>query len=329
MPSQSETICEPAAAGGPSVVLLGTGGTIAGTAANADDAVGYSAAQLGIGHLLSGLPGVDVQSIEAHQLAQIDSKDMDVGTWRRLALAIDGHLQRPEVGGVVVTHGTDTLEETGWLLQALLAPAKPLVLTAAMRPATALGADGPRNLIDALTLARQPGVQGVLAMLDGRVHAAAELRKQHTLRVDAFSSGDAGPLALIEEGRLRRFREWPAAAGDGLRLDPAALPADPADWPWVEVLASHADARPAALWALLAAGVRGIVLAGTGNGTVHAALEPAIDEARAAGVPVWLCSRCANGAVVGASAGPAANLTPWQARVALQLHLLGHPGAPA
>ena len=255
---------------------------------------------------------------------------MDVATWRALALEAARQLARPEVAGVVVTHGTDTLEETGWLLQALLGPhtaAKPLVLTAAMRPATALAADGPQNLLDAVTLARWPDACGVLAVLAGTVHAAAELRKRHSYRPDAFGvgamAGDAGALGVIEEGRLRRFRPWPeAVAAPYTAPAPQALPADVAGWPWVEILSSHADARPEAVLALLAAGVRGLVIAATGNGTLHRALGPALQQAREAGVPVWICTRCAEGQVLGEAAGPAAALTPWQARVALQLQLL-------
>ena len=247
---------------------------------------------------------------------------MDHATWRRLAQRVAQHLARPEVGGVVITHGTDTLEETAYFLHRLLDGDKPVVFTAAMRPATALAADGPQNLLDAMTVARQPGVRGVLVVVGGRVLAAAELRKQHPYRVDALGVGDAGPLAVVEEGRLRVFRAWPG--GGDAALCARVLAAEPAAWPWVEVLASHAGARPQALRALLAAGVQGVVLATTGNGSVHQALAPALDEARAAGVPVWLASRTGDGVLVGpvAQDQPAAALTPWQARVALLLHLL-------
>jgi L-asparaginase len=300
------------------VVVLGTGGTIAGTAADALDHLGYTAAQRSVAQLLAAVPALAVQAIEAEQLAQLDSKDMDHATWQRLAQRAAAHLARPEVAGVVVTHGTDTLEETAWLLHRVLAPAKPLVLTAAMRPATALGADGPQNLLDAVTVARHPGARGVLAVLAGQVLGAQGLRKRHPYRLDAFGTGDAGPLAVLEDGRLRRFADWPV----GVPLGLAALAAEPATWPWVEVLASHGGARPEALRALLAAGVAGVVLAATGNGTVHQALGPALAEAAAAGVPVWTATRCATGVVLGAAAGPAAALSPWQARVELLLSLL-------
>jgi len=307
------------------IVILGTGGTIAGTAADAGDNVGYTAAQRSVADLLAAVPALAGQAIEAEQLAQLDSKDMDHATWQRLAQRVAAHMARPEVAGVLVTHGTDTLEETAWLLQRVLAPAKPVVLVAAMRPATALAADGPQNLLDAVAVVRTPGARGVVAVLAGRVHAAGDVRKVHPYRADAFGSGDGGALGVVEEGRLRRFRDWPAGAALGLDL----IAADPATWPWVEIVTSHAGARPEAVRALVAAGVQGLVVAATGNGTLHQALVPALDGALAAGVPVWRCSRCARGVLVGPDTGPAAAMTPWQARVELLLVLLsaGRGGA--
>ncbi len=303
------------------VVILGTGGTIAGASSVAGDNVGYTAAQRSVADLLAAVPPLAGTPVEAEQVAQLDSKDMDAATWQALARAVARHLARPAVQGIVVTHGTDTLEETAWLLQQVLAPAKPVVLVAAMRPATALAADGPQNLLDAVAVARTPGARGVVAVLAGQVHAADRVRKVHTYRTDAFSSGDAGPLGVVEEGVLRRFADWPAGVALGLDV----LDTDPTQWPWVEIVTSHAGARGDAVRALLAAGVQGLVVAGTGNGSVHRALQQALDEARAAGLPVWLCSRCAGGVLVpapGAAPSPAAALSPWQARLALQLQLL-------
>jgi L-asparaginase len=300
------------------IVILGTGGTIAGTAADAGDNVGYTAAQRSVADLLAAVPPLAGLSLEAEQVAQLDSKDMDFATWQRLAQRVAQHLARREVGGVVITHGTDTLEETAWLLQRVLAPSKPVVLVAAMRPSTALAPDGPQNLLDAVAVARTPDARGVLAVLAGRVHAAGDVRKAHPYRLDAFDSGDAGALGVVEEGRLRRFRDWPAGTPLGLAL----VDGDPACWPWVEIVTSHAGARGDAVRALCAAGVQGLVVAATGNGTVHRSLQLALDEAVAAAIPVWRCTRCATGALVGTDVGPAAALSPWQARVELLLMLL-------
>ncbi|MFZ5544078.1 MAG: asparaginase [Pseudomonadota bacterium] len=301
------------------VVILGTGGTIAGTAAEKLDNVGYTAAQLGVAQLVQAVPALAGQALQAEQVAQLDSKDMDPATWLALARRVAHHLARPEVQGVVVTHGTDTLEETAYFLQRVLAPRKPVVMTAAMRPATALLADGPQNLLDAVSVARWEGAQGVLVVLGGQVHAPEDVRKLHTYRVEAFGSGDAGPIAAVEEGRLRLFRPWPA--GEALGLE--RLPADAHAWPQVALLLSHAGVSGAIVQALCAHGVRGIVVAGTGNGTVHRELLAALKRAQQAGVTVWRASRCAFGAVVGEAELPSAGALPAvKARIELMLRLM-------
>jgi L-asparaginase len=303
------------------VVVLGTGGTIAGTSADASDNVGYTAAQLGVNLLVRAVPPLADVPLEAEQVAQVDSKDMSHEVWRALALRCAHHLARPDVAGIVITHGTDTLEETAWFLQRVLAPAKPLVLTAAMRPATALQSDGPQNLLDAVCVARAPGARGVVAVLGGQVHGARDVRKVHPYRIDAFSSGDAGPIGCIEEGELRLFRDWPQ--GDALGV--ATLPADEAPWPRVEIVMSHAGADGAIVRALCASGVQGLVVAATGNGTLHHALEAALLEAQAGGVRVLRSTRCRNGRVLSAAdeALPSSDdLTPVKARVELLLQLL-------
>ncbi|HKW83217.1 MAG TPA: asparaginase [Burkholderiaceae bacterium] len=307
------------------VVVLGTGGTIAGTSASAGDNVGYTAAQRGVAQLVGAVPALAQVVLETEQVAQLDSKDMGYAVWHRLAQRIAHHLARPEVTGVVVTHGTDTLEETAWFLQRVLAPAKPVVLTAAMRPTTALHSDGPQNLVDAIGIAREPGARGVVAALAGTLHAARDVRKLHPYRIDAFGSGDAGPLARIEEGRLRQLREWPAA-DDGLGVE--SLPKEAGDWPWVEIVTSGVQADGAAVRALLAAGVRGLVVATTGNGSVHADLEAALHAAQQQGVAVLRATRCLDGTIIEAApAQPGAlpsagDLTPVKARVELMLRLL-------
>ena len=298
------------------VAVLATGGTIAGTAASATDNIGYSAAQLGVAQLVAAVPALREVPLDTEQVAQLDSKDMAFEVWAALAARVAHHLAQPEIAGVVITHGTDTLEETAYLLQRLLAPAKPVVLAAAMRPATALLCDGPQNLLDAVTLAREPGARGVMAVLAGSVHSALDVRKVHSYRVDAFDSGDAGPLARMEEGRVRRLREWPAGTPLGL----AALGSGP--WPWVEIVTSHAGARADAVRALVAAGVQGLVVAGTGNGSLHHALESALLEAQASGVTVWRSTRCLDGPVQmkpGDRLPSAGTLTPVQARIELML----------
>jgi L-asparaginase len=275
--------------------------------------------------LLAAVPPLAGWPIECEQLAQLDSKDMTLQLWLTLAAALRQRLQRSEVCGMVVTHGTDTLEETAYFLHRVLAPSKPVVLTAAMRPATSLQADGPQNLFDAVLLARDGRLHGVLAVLGGTVRAAADLRKQHGWRIDAFGSGDGGALALLQDGALQRFRDTPPAA-----VQPAAvsLPEDAAAWPRVDIVTSHAGAGGEVIDALVAGGAQGIVIAGTGNGSVHQALLQAAQRAIDAGVPVVRATRCLLGGVLGAPTDALPSygaLTPWQARIELMLDLLLRP----
>ena len=307
------------------VVVLGTGGTIAGTSAQAGDNIGYSAAQRTVAELVRGVPALAGVALEIEQVAQLDSKDMDHAVWRTLALRCAQHLARDEVAGLVVTHGTDTLEETAWFLQRVLAPAKPVVMSAAMRPATALQSDGPQNLLDAVTVAQLQGARGVVAVLGGQLFGARDVRKLHPYRIDAFGAGDAGIIGVVEEGRLRQFRDWPSSA-DAIGAD--ALPDDAAAWPAVEIVTSHAGAGGAIVRALQATGVQGLVVAATGNGSVHRELEAALLDAQRAGVEVVRSTRCGNGRVLAqadAALASADDLTPAKARVELMLRLIARP----
>ena len=310
------------------VVVLGTGGTIAGTAASANDHTGYTAGQLGVQHLLDAIPGLNdvlqADSLQCEQVAQLDSKDMDHATWQALAQRCAHWLAQPDVGGIVITHGTDTLEETAWFLHQVQRTTKPVVLTCAMRPATALTPDGPQNLLDAVAVVLDPMARGVLAVCAGRIHNAREVQKIHPYRLDAFSSGESGPRGWVEQGRVRWADpcSWPMAhvhAGQALALSVA-------DWPWVAVLDSQAGSDARQVQALVAAGVKGLVVAGTGNGTVHQSLLSALSQAQAQGVAVRLTSRCAEGQIVGQAAAlqtAPAGLNAYKARVSLMLDLMG------
>ncbi|WP_447775458.1 asparaginase [Variovorax boronicumulans] len=312
------------------VVVLGTGGTIAGKAASSGDNIGYTAGQVGVADLLGGIEAPAGVTLVAEQVAQLDSKDMDADTWCRLAARCAHWLAQPDVAGIVVTHGTDTLEETAFFLHAVLAPAKPVVLTCAMRPATALSPDGPQNVRDALVVASTPGAKGVTVVCAGTVHSGLDVQKVHTYRLDAFASGDAGPVGYVEEGEVRRVRAWPqGASADAARLDAVSKP-----WPRVEIVMSHAGASGAIVEALLlpsAEPLRGLVVAATGNGTVHHALEAAALKAQDAGVAVLRATRCTNGRILpkpGDGLRDAGALTPVKARVALALELLGVAALP-
>ena len=309
--------------GGQKIAILATGGTIAGTSPVPGDNLGYTAAQLRVEDLVASVPALAGLPLVPEQVAQVDSKDMTFEIWRDLAQRCSHWLAQPDVAGVVVTHGTDTLEETAFLLQAVLAPAKPVVLTCAMRPATALAPDGPQNLLDAVSLAAWPGARGVVAVCAGTIHGARDVAKRHPYRLDAFDSGDAGPIGYVEERRVRLLRDWPELVGNA----PAQLRkfVQAKRWPRVEIVMSHAGAGGAIVQALLDQGVDGIVVAGSGNGSVHRDLQAALRKAHDAGVTVVRSTRCAEGEVL---ARPndvfphSAGLSPVKARIALMLRLL-------
>jgi L-asparaginase len=347
---KASIVCDTGGAVDRKLVVLGMGGTIAGRADDAADLVGYRAGELSVDQILAGVALPAGHVVETEQVCQIDSKDLGPAHWQRLVAALTRQLDRADVAGIVITHGTDTLEETAYLLQRVLAPSKPVVLTAAMRPATAHEPDGPRNLADALVTAAQlasAGLGGVVVTMAGQVFAGVEVSKQHSQRLDAFVAGDAGPLGVIESGRLRPLREWPISApalGARLVSVPAAL------WPQVEILLSHSGANGRVVKLLMTAGVDGLVVAGTGNGSLHVDLEAALLKADRSGVKVLRSTRCAGGGVIDAAPGlaairvasPAANpsatpsvgpngqrrvtsagaLTPVQARIELLLQLL-------
>ncbi|MDR2334138.1 MAG: asparaginase [Burkholderiaceae bacterium] len=311
------------------IVLLGTGGTIAGTSSVAGANTGYTAAQIGVADLIDAVPALrDVATggLVAEQVAQLDSKDMTHDVWLRLARHCAQHLADPDVQGVVVTHGTDTLEETAWFLQQVLRPVKPLVLCSAMRPATAMAPDGPQNLLDAAVVAMEPTASGVLCVAAGEIHGAREVSKIHPLRLHAFSSGDLGPLGFIEERRVRWARNLPperphdAAPGELVRTLPEADL-----WPSVEIVMSHAGVSGTLVKALVEQGVDGVIVAATGNGTVNVELEKALEAAEEEGVVVRIASRCAQGQMLsdpGARWASANGLSPVKARISLLLDLI-------
>ncbi|PJI97449.1 L-asparaginase [Acidovorax sp. 69] len=312
---------------GQKIVVLGTGGTIAGTSAQAGDNIGYTAAQVGVDELLAAVPGLQVLAggaLVAEQVAQIDSKDMDYAVWRALALRCAHHLKDPQVRGLVITHGTDTLEETAWFLQEVLDTPKPVVLTCAMRPASALTPDGPQNMLDAVAVVLAPGAAGVMVVAAGEVHGARHVQKIHPYRVHAFNSGDAGPLGWVEEGRVRLVQNWPLAQVKYVH-DAIENIANPGEWPWVEVVMSHAAASGKAVDALVREGVQGLVVACTGNGTIHHSLEAALSRAQNTGVRVVRSTRCTEGQVLpkpGDLLPDSQGLSPVKARVTLMLDLL-------
>lgn len=326
------------------IVVLGTGGTIAGLALAGQSPGSYVSALLQIDDLIQDLPVSERTPSESpfklitEQVAQLDSKDMDHVIWLQLAERVKHWLGDASVKGVVITHGTDTLEETAFFLHAVLQSdgvlGKPVVLTGAMRPANALDSDGPRNLRDALSVAADPLAAGVLVVFAGAVHHPMSVQKIHPTRIDAFDSGQAGAIAQLHGSTVIWNEIVPLAhvinapsATDLIAFGHAQ------DWPWVAVVTSHAGVHEAYVDALVAYGVRGLVVAGTGNCTVHASLARALLKAEEQGVVVWRVSRCASGALTSQVVAPevaqdgsgfkvAVGLSATKARIALMLYLI-------
>jgi L-asparaginase len=258
---------------------------------------------------------------------------MSFAVWTTLAQRVAHYLTRPDVIGVVITHGSDTLEETAFFLHAVLPSHlqlnKPVVLTCAMRPASALVPDGPQNLMDAVAVALTPSACGVMALCSGTLHSALDIQKIHTYQLSAFSSGDAGALGYVEEGILRLVKNWPLVLTHQAQIAIDTI-ANIGLWPRVEIVTSHVGGSGFVVDALLRAAqendfLRGLVVSGTGNGTIHLDLIAALRRAKAQGVRVVRSSRCANGRVLSTENSEfedSRGLSTFKARIALMLELM-------
>ena len=313
------------------IIILGTGGTISGRANLVSDNLGYVVGEVDVEEVLNLLPkerhfGFD---IGVQQLAQVDSKDMSFALLAKLAERVASLLVAKEVAGIVITHGTDTLEETAFFLHRVCKPSKPVVLTCAMRPATSLLSDGPQNLSDALVVASEATIAGVFIVCAGRIHDAYSVQKIHPYRLDAFSSGEARCCGFVEEGRIRFVagsHSTQTKSFDNTGTDRhVKFPLLETDWPWVEIVLSFAGANGLAVKAMAAQGIRGIVVAATGNGTIHKDLERALLDAQASGVAIEVATRCSEGQVlslVGGKFNGSLGFSPVKTRIALILKLM-------
>lgn len=187
----------------PNVYILATGGTIAGSAASNTQMTGYKAGALGVQTLLNAVPEIQkVANCMGEQIASIGSESMTVEIWLKLANRINELLARKDVDGIVITHGTDTLEETAYFLNLVVKSDKPVVIVGAMRPATAISADGPVNILNAVTLAADESARnrGVMIAMNDNINGARDVQKSNTLRVDTFVSPELGYLGYFEGG---------------------------------------------------------------------------------------------------------------------------------
>ncbi len=282
----------------PRLALIGTGGTIAGVAAEPEQmtSASYRSAVVSAHDLVRAVPGLDeIAELRAEQVFQIDSADFTDDRLLQLARRVNALCAQPQVDGVVITHGTDTMEETAYFLHLTVRASKPIVLTGAMRPGTAPAADGPANLRQAVAVAAHPSStgRGVLVVMNEDVHSARDVAKVHSMRLDAFAS-PYGPLGLVVEGAPRWYRALTRAHTMASEFDIAAIDA----LPLVGVVTSHGNMRREIFDAWVAAGARAIVHAGFGGGTVPEYLKPVFAELCARGVPMVRCSRIGAGPVI-------------------------------
>ncbi|MEY3638161.1 MAG: L-asparaginase precursor, partial [Pseudomonadota bacterium] len=239
----------------------------------ASEGLSYKAAQRGIDVLLrsvaeigQGMPkALSAFQFESEQVAQVDSKDMSFAIWHHLAQRCHAWLSQDEVKALVITHGTDTLEETAYFLSRVIAIDKPIVLTCAMRPANFKDADGPQNLRDALTVAAMAKGAGVWLVAAGEIHHSQYLQKVHPTRLNAFDSGETGAAGTVQQDQVAWSATFKTPSFD--KIDAAFHLPEPANWPWVEIVMNHVQANAKCVDLLVAAGVQGLVIAGTGNGS--------------------------------------------------------------
>jgi L-asparaginase len=309
----------------PKVVVLATGGTIASTY---DPATGALRAALSGEEIVQSVPGLgDIARVEVEQIANVGSKDMTPAIWVTLARRANELLAFPDVAGVIVTHGTDTLEETAYFLDLTVTSTKPVVMVGAQRAPVYFDSDGPRNLLNAVRVATSPEAigMGTMVVMNGRIEAAREVTKTNTLEVETFQTREFGSLGVADLGAVRFYRA-------PLRRQTIAIPAD-AVLPRVEIVPMYAGADGRVIEALLDIGeLEGLVIAGLGLAHVPEAAMDAIRSVRSRGIPVVLSTRVQSGRIVplydnnvellDVGAVQADNLSPQKARVLLMVAMM-------
>src|SRR5471032_2285922 len=280
----------------PNVVILATGGTIAGTGATSTTTVGYTAATVAVDRLIEAVPELKkVASVKGEQVMQIASENMNNEAWLKLAKRVNELLARDDVDGIVITHGTDTIEETAYFLNLVVKSRKPVVIVGAMRPGTALSADGPINLYNAVLLAASPEAvgKGVLVAMNDQIHAAREVTKTNTSTPDTFKTTELGMLGYIQGNHPFFYRQSTRKNTADTVFDISHLDV----LPQVDIVYGYANMQPTALNALVAAGAKGIIHAGVGDGSLAAPMVPALTAARQQGVVIVRASRVGQGIV--------------------------------
>jgi L-asparaginase len=312
----------------PSIVVLATGGTIAG-AAGSEVQAGYTSGKVGVEQLIAAVPDVKkLARLRGEQVSNIGSQDMNDEVWLKLAHRVNELAAMPDVDGIVITHGTDTLEETAYFLNLIAKTKKPIVMTAAMRPATALSADGPLNFYNAVAVAANNDAsgRGVLVVINDWIHGAASLTKTSTTAVQTFLSPLRGLIGTVAYGKAEFYRGpvWRNTLDSEFSLDGVSA------LPRVDIIEAYENMDGTLIDAAAAAGDKGIVIAGVGNGNMTQAALAALAQLSKKGIVCVRSSRVPTGRVsrnvevdddkLGLIASD--DLSPQKARVLLRLALL-------
>lgn len=309
------------------VHILATGGTIAGSGPSRVDPA-YRAGGVGVDVLLDAVPALrDVATVTGEQFSQVGSQDMDDRLWLALAARVNDLFSADQADGIVITHGTDTAEETGYFLHLVAKSERPVVLTGSMRPSTALSADGPLNLFNAVSVAADPDARGrgTIIAINDDLHSARDVTKSSTTDVHTFISPGPGLLGTASYGRIRYFRHptHRHTTASEFSVDERET------LPRVDVVFAHAGMRPDLVHASVSLGADGIVVAGMGNGNVSAEVARTLADAARSGVSVVRSSRVGSGDVGrnievdddGLGLVAADQLNPQKSRVLLKLCL--------
>jgi L-asparaginase len=279
----------------PHIFILATGGTIAGSAESRTQA-GYDAGQVGVEVLIEAVPQLsELATVSGEQIANVGSQNMSDEVWLKLAKRINELGKSPEVDGVVITHGTDTMEETAYFLHLVVKTDKPVVLTGAMRPSTALSADGPLNIFNAVAVAADPDAKGrgVLVVANDSIHGGRAVIKSHTTHVETFLSPQRGLIGVVQYGKTLYFR-GPYA----IHTTKSTFSVEGVEkLPRVDIIYVYEDVTGDLIEAAVRAGAKGIVTAGVGNGNMTDSALQALALAATKGVVCVRSTRVPTGLV--------------------------------
>jgi glutamin-(asparagin-)ase len=280
----------------PNVVILATGGTIAGAGASAVNSATYAAAKVGVEKLIAGLPELSkVANVRGEQVFQVASESLTDDNLLTLAKRVSALAKQSDVDGIVITHGTDTLEETAYFLTLTVHTAKPIVVVGSMRPGTALSADGALNLYDAVNVAGSKDAmgKGVLVTMNDNIDSGRDVSKNVNIKTSAFSS-QWGPLGMVVEGKNYWFRAPVKRHTLNSEFDIDKITA----LPLVEIAMGYEGVTSTAIDALGKSGIKALIHAGTGNGSVANRIVPNLQAVRTAGIPVIRSARVPDGFVI-------------------------------